>query len=204
MRYNVNGDFMNFFSIAHLIYIIICILICLAFYYIFRNKSEKVKYIATFIPSLLALIVHFLKLLIPEYRNTLPDSLLAITPETICATSTLIFPFIYISKNKALKDYMAIVGILSGFLTIIIPGDIIGYSPFNIEVMRFFFAHLMILITPLFMLIFKIHTLTKKWIKHTLITFFIILAIVALDNLTYIYIKGGKQGVEDYINSLNP
>ena len=75
------------------------------------------------IPLILALIVHFLNPLIPVYRDNLPESLMAITLESICAISTVAFPFIYVSKSKALKDYMVVLGIISGFLTLLIPAE---------------------------------------------------------------------------------
>ena len=138
------------FSLEHIFYLIISVIILGCFYLILKNKSSKTKYIATLIPLILSFIIHFLKLLIPEYRNNLPSSIISITPETICAISTLTFPFIYISKNQKLKDYMVVIGIISGTLTLLIPTEIQGYSIFNIETIRFFFAHLVILMSPLF------------------------------------------------------
>lgn len=191
------------FSLSHILYLLISAIICISFYFIFRNKSEKVKYIATFIPLILAFIVHFLKLLIPEYRNNLPASIISITPETICAISTLAFPFIYISRNEKLKDYMVIIGIISGALTLLIPTEIQGYSIFNIETIRFFFAHLVILMSPLFMYIFKIHTLTKKWVKNTLIIFLIACLTIIINGLLFTYILEGKEALLSFLEQLN-
>ena len=160
------------------------------------------KKIAVFIPLAIAVILHFLKLLIPEYRNELPYSLVSLTPETICATSTIIFPFIYWSKSTTLKDYMVILGLTSGVLTLLSPGDIIGYNPLNIEVMRFFVAHLVIFMVPLFMVLFNIHRPSKKWFKHTILTFLVVILLVLLDNVIYQYIIGGKEGVKNYFEEM--
>ena len=176
----------------HFLYIKICAIICIFFYIIFRNKSQKTKYIAVYIPVCLAFVVHFLKLLIPEYKNDLPQSLLSISPETLCAISTLTFPFIYISKSKKLKDYMLVFGIISGLATILLPVNIQGYAPFDIEVMRFYFAHLCILITPLFMYIFKIHKLEKGWVKNVLQILLIAIIIMLIDNFIFIYLTQGQ------------
>lgn len=191
---------MTIFSLSHIIYLLICAIIVVAYYFIFKNKSKKVQNIALFIPLVLAFIIHFLKPLIPVYKDNLPQSLQALTPESICAISTLIFPFIYFSKNKALKDYMVVVGTISGFLTLIIPADVLGIDPTNIEVIRFFFAHLTIFMVPLLMYLFDIHKLKGNWVKNTLIIFAIAVLIMILDTLLFTFIYEGKQGLLDMFN----
>lgn len=191
---------MTIFSLSHIIYLLICAIIVVAYYFIFKNKSKKVQNIALFIPLALAFIIHFLKPLIPVYKDNLPQSLQALTPESICAISTLIFPFIYFSKNKALKDYMVVVGTISGFLTLIIPADVLGIDPTNIEVIRFFFAHLTIFMIPLLMYLFDIHKLKGNWVKNTLIIFAIAVLIMILDTLLFTFIYEGKQGLLDMFN----
>lgn len=190
---------MKMFSLSYFIYLAICAIICIAFYFIFKNKSKKTQFIAILIPLFLSFIIHFLKLLIPIYRDQLPSSIMSITPETICAISTLAFPFIYISKSVILKNYMVILGVISGFLTLIVPGDIIGINPLNIEVMRFFFAHLVIFMCPLFMYIFNIHRPKGKWIKHTLLTLLVVLTIMVIDNIAFTFILEGKESGIEYL-----
>lgn len=198
------GDIMiKLFSLSHIFYLLVSFIICLIFYFLLKNKNNKFKYIATFIPLILSFIIHFLKLLIPEYRNNFPISIISITPETICAISTLTFPFIYISKNNKLKDYMVVMGIISGIVTLIIPTEIQGYPIFNIETIRFFFAHLVIFMSSFFMYIFKIHTPTKKWVKNTLVIFLIACIIMIIDGLLFTYILEGKQAFLELLKQLN-
>lgn len=188
---------MKLFSLSYFIYLAICALICVSFYFIFRNKSKKTQFIAILIPLYLSFIIHFFKLFIPIYRENLPSSIISITPETICAISTLAFPFIYISKSIVLKNYMVVLGIISGFLTLIMPGDILGMDPLNIEVMRFFFSHLVILMCPLFMYIFNIHRPQGKWKKHTLLTLLLVFLIMTIDLIAFTFIIEGKEaGIE--------
>jgi len=194
---------MKIFSIYYFMYLFICLLICITFYFIFRKQNKKVQYIATFVPLVLAFIVHFLKLLIPEYRNNLPNSIITITFETICATSTLIFPFIYLSKNIPLKNYFVVIGIISGLATIVLPLDAQGYHPFDIEIIRFFFAHLVILMSPLFTFIFNIHRPKGKWIKHTILILLAIILIVTLNNTLFTFILEGKEAGINYLKKLN-
>jgi hypothetical protein len=112
----------------------------------------------------------------------MPESLIEITLSTPCSISALSFPFIYMSKNQKLKDYMVVFGMISGVATLLFPLDIQGLSMFNIDVIRFYTAHLIILLVPLYIYIFKLHTLTNKWAKHTIIVFLIVLLIIVINN----------------------
>lgn len=192
----------NMFSISYFIYLIICALICVGFYFLFRNKSKKTQYIAILTPMVISLVIHFLKLLTPVYRNELPYSIISITPETICAISTLAFPFIFLSKSKILKDYMVVVGVVSGFLTLIIPGEALGFHPLDIEALRFYFAHLVIFMCPLFTYIFKFHKLEKGWIKHTLLLLLLVIIIMMCDNILFTFILKGHDAGMAYLEEL--
>lgn len=193
---------MQMFSLSHILYLIISASICIAFYFIFRNKSQKTKETAIFVSLILGVIVHFIKILIPEYRNNLPSSLISITAESICAISALSFPFIYKSKNLALKNYMVVVGVISGVATLLIPGDILGKNPLDVDVIRFFTAHTIILLSPLFMYIFNIHRPTGKWVKHTLVVLLIVFVIMILNNLIFTFILEGKDSFIELLKEM--
>lgn len=173
-------DNVNWFT--YFIYIFLVACVGVIFYFAMRNKSEKVKYYTIMGILIFGFFLHFSKMLLPDYRNNMPDSLIYITFTTPCAISAMTFPFIYMSKNKTLKDYMVVFGIISGLGTILFPLDINGRSFFDIEVLRFYTAHSIILYAPLFTYIFKIHTPTKKWIKHTILLFLLVLLIIAINN----------------------
>ena len=177
INYLTNINWLSFFF-----YNILIALICIGFYFLMKNKSDKCKYYTILTLLFLGILIHFSKLLIPEYQQLFPQSILEVTLSTPCAISALTFPFIFMSKNKALKDYMVIFGILSGVTTLLFPLDIQGKSMFDIDVIRFYVAHSLILLTPLFTYIFKIHTPTKNWIKNTLIIFLIVIVIIVVNN----------------------
>ncbi len=177
LEYLANINWLSYFF-----YNILIALICVGFYFLMRNKSDKAKYYTILTLLIIGIFVHFSKLLIPEYQNTMPDSIIEVTLSSPCAISALTFPFIYLSKNKTLKDYLVVFGIISGVATLLFPLDIQGKSMFDIDVVRFYVAHLIILLTPLFTYIFKIHTLTKKWVKHTILLFLLVLLIIVINN----------------------
>ena len=168
--------------LSYVFYNILITLFCIGFYYLLRNKSDKVKYYTILSLLILGILLHFSKLLIPEYQQTMPNSLIEITLSSPCAISALTFPFIFISKNKTLKDYMIVFGVISGIATLLFPLDIHGKSMFDVDVIRFYAAHLIILLTPLFTYIFKIYTPSKKWIKHTLLILLLVCLVIVVNN----------------------
>ena len=89
------------FSISYFVYIAIFVVLLIILSKFLKTKSDAFN--KRFISGLLffALIVHFSKLLFPPYVNT-ELALKKITPENICAFSTLTFPFIFLGKNKLL------------------------------------------------------------------------------------------------------
>ena len=168
--------------LSYVFYNILIILLCIGFYYLMRNKSDKAKYYTILSLLIFGIFLHFTKLLIPEYQQTMPESLLEITLSTPCAISALTFPFIYMSKSKSFKDYMVVFGFVSGVATLLFPLDIHGKSMFDVDVIRFYAAHLIILLAPLFTYIFKIYIPSKKWVKHTLLVILLVCLVIVINN----------------------
>ena len=193
---------MTLFSLTHILYLLGCAIVCTSLYFILKNKSEKTKKATLLAIMFASLVIHFLKLFTPKYYNDLPQSLRSITPESLCAISTLIFPFIFISKNKALRDYMVVFGTLSGIATLLIPGDLLGTPVNDIEITRFFFAHLVIFMCPFLTYVFNIHRPSKKWLLNNILIIFIMLNVIALDHVVFTYITQGKEGLNNYLTPL--
>ena len=128
---------------------------------------------------------------------------MTITPESACAISTLSFPFIYFSKSKILKNYMVVMGIVSGAISLILPIGSEQIHPYSIEMIRFFYAHLAIFMTSLFMYIFNIYRPTGKWIKHTILLFLLCLYIAHIDQIIFTFVLEGKEAGMDYLKELN-
>jgi len=84
-----------------------------------------------------------------------------VSPMSICAVSTFIFPFIFMSKNKVLKDYMFYIGILSGLLAMLYPGAIMG-ERVGFDAVRFYVAHGIISFAPLMMVLCGHHEINWR------------------------------------------
>lgn len=156
---------------------------------IFIQKMEQKKQ-KIFIFSLLlfGFILHFFKLAFAPYKALLPKSIRKITFENICAVSTLIFPFIFLSKNKYLKDYMFYMGVISGTAAILVPAT--DYYPYlNFDTCRFYLCHMVIGIAPLLMVVANIHTLDYHRIWMLPILFLCVQGLIAMNDVIMVKCK---------------
>ena len=123
-----------------------------------------------------AWLLHFAKLLFSPYNELFPESIRKVTFENICAISTLVFPFLFLSKNKVLRDYMLVMGIASGLAAYLYPTEAIfdtfdsiyfgRKDAFSFDVIRFYYAHLVIFLAPFLMGYFKLHVFSFKRIGY--------------------------------------
>ena len=178
------------------LYIGLAILLTIIFILFLKNKDDKFKH--RFILFLLfsALALHFLKLAFYPYNQMFPTIIRKVTFENICAISTLIFPFIYLSKNKILKDYMLVMGIAAGIAAYIYPTEAIldtfdsvyfgRKSAFSFDVIRFYYAHFVIFVAPFLMASFKMHVFSFKRVLYIPVMVLCIFLIIFLNELLLI------------------
>lgn len=176
-------------SLFYYIYLVLCIGAFVGLYFLLRHKSEKVKYWALF--GILAgnFVLHFLKLAFPQYSSqSFPEIVRKCSFENICAVSTLIFPFIYISKWKAGKDYMFYLGSVSGLLGCFAPMPAIGLEFYQLETIRYYICHAGIWIVPVLMVVLGIHKLNYRRIWKTYVIYFAVLGTIIVNELILIRI----------------
>ena len=144
-------------SLFYYIYILICLGAFFGLYFGLRKKSEKAKYWTLYGILMFNFVLHFLKIALPYYyERGFPEVLRKCSFENICAVSTMIFPFAYLSKSNSLKDYMFYLGIISGIIGCAAPMPVIGLQFYHLEVIRYYICHASIWIVPLLMVIFGI------------------------------------------------
>ena len=134
-------------------------------YYLLKNKSHKVQSIVLFSILAFGLLMHFMKALYPPYSvdeaRMLRDSWFV----NICGANISLFPFFFLSKNKKLKDYMVYIGIISGLIALFYPQEPLAKSNQlgeQLDIIRFYFHHWMLLAVPLLMVLLKHHKLSYK------------------------------------------
>lgn len=170
------------FSISYFAMIIIFLVFLMGSLIWLKTKSTRYKKI--FIGSLLSfsLLLHFCKLFFPPYVN---DDLAfrKITPENICAVSTLVFPFVFFSKSKTIKDYMFYLGVLSGSLAIFLPIEAFGKYIFTFDAIRFYVAHIIITVAPFLMVATGLHKLDYRRIYKVPLVFIGVLCIILINEI---------------------
>lgn len=169
----------------YFMYIFIALLMIIGLYQGLKNRSDIVKKRVLFGILLSAFIVHFLKYFIYPYTTIEPyQRIRKISFENISATHTLLFPFIFLSNKRILKDYLVIGGIVSGLIPILYPLDAMAasfdgsYFPvkdaFSIEVIRFYYAHIVFLLIGILTPALGLH---KIKVENAYQTLFVILSI---------------------------
>ncbi len=137
----------------------------LGLYFGLRNKSAKVQKGVLFGLLAFGLLLHFLKVYIPPYSvdeaRMLRDSWFV----NICGANIALFPFFFWSKNDKVKDYMFYIGMLSGLIALFYPQEPIAKADQageQLDIVRFYYHHWMVMAVPLLMVLFGHHQLSYK------------------------------------------
>jgi len=182
------------FSISYFIYLGIFIFLLIGLSSLLKHKSEAFNTRVISGMLFFALVLHFSKLLFPPYVNT-DLALKKITPENICAFSTLAFPFIFLTRNKYLKDYMFFIGLISGTLAIVFPAEAFGKEPLIFDTIRFYIAHMIITIAPFLMVFTGLHKLDYHRVFAVSLIFICVMAIILINEI--ILIEIGQVNIDE-------
>lgn len=134
-------------------------------YFLLKNRSVKTQKAVLFALLAVGFLLHFLKAYIPPYSvdeaRLLRDSWFV----NICAANIALFPFMFFSKNEKIKDYMFYIGVMSGLIALFYPQEPmakIDQLAEQLDIVRFYYHHWMLLTVPLLMVLFKHHKLSYK------------------------------------------
>lgn len=179
----------------------------LGLYFGLRNSKPWIQKTVLFSLLVFGLLLHFLKVYIPPYSvdeaRKLRDSWFV----NICGANIALFPFLFWSKKKAIKDYMFYIGVLSGLIALFYPQEPLAKSNQAgeiLDILRFYYHHWMVMAVPLLMVLLKLHTLSWKRILSApvgilLLMLFIILNQFFQAELGFIPIRGA-QGFDHVMN----
>lgn len=121
-------------------------------YFALRRASVLTQKAVLFGLLVLGLVLHFLKMYIPPYSVDEARLLRDAWFVNICAGNIALFPFLFFSKNKYVKDYMFYLGVLSGLIALLYPQEPMAKVDQTAEfwdIVRFYFHHWMLLAVPL-------------------------------------------------------
>ena len=134
-------------------------------YYLLRNKSDTTKKVVLFSFLAAGFLMHFLKVYIPPYSvdeaRMLRDSWFV----NICGANIGLFPFMFWIKNDKVKDYMFYIGVISGLIALFYPQEPLAKSNQigeQLDMIRFYYHHWMVLAIPLLMVLLNLHKLSYK------------------------------------------
>ena len=134
-------------------------------YFLLRNRSTTTKKVVLFSLLVFGLLLHFLKVYIPPYSvdeaRMLRDSWFV----NICGANIALFPFLFFSKKDKVKDYMFYIGVLSGLIALFYPQEPLAKLDQlgeQLDIIRFYYHHWMVLAVPLLMVLLGLHKLSYK------------------------------------------
>lgn len=159
----------------------------LVLFFALRGRRAVVQKAVLFALLAINFAFHFLKMLFPPYSIGRFDYYIqTITPENVCAINTMIFPFIFIFKNKSLRDYMFYIGVISGIAASWIPMSISTAGVFDFDTIRYYSCHTVLWVVPLLMVIFGIHRLDYRRIIFTPLIYILALTVIVANEVVLI------------------
>ena len=157
--------YIDMFNFWYFFWLILAAGMTAGLYFLLKNRSVKTQKAVLFALLAVGFLLHFLKAYIPPYSvdeaRLLRDSWFV----NICAANIALFPFMFFSKNEKIKDYMFYIGVISGLIALFYPQEPmakIDQLAEQLDIVRFYYHHWMLLTVPLLMVLFKHHKLSYK------------------------------------------
>ena len=155
-------------------------------YFLLRGKSEFTQKAVLFGLLAAGFALHFLKVYIPPYSvdeaRMLRDSWFV----NICGANIALFPFMFWSKNDKVKDYMFYIGVISGTIALFYPQEPIAkldQLAEQLDIVRFYYHHWMVLAVPLLMVLLGHHKLSYKRIFSAPIGLLLLMLFIMLNQI---------------------
>ncbi len=180
----------NYFSFAHVLYLLIAAGLVAGLYFLFRRKGLRAQRVAVLSLVLINVIQHLFKLEIyPMYDGGF-NSLC--TAYNMCALLILLSPLAHLVKFAPLRDFVYYIGASAGLVALVVPYWNIGDDAFSGEFIRFFICHALLLASSLLPLLFGHHKASWRRCFFLGIAFFAGVGLIILNDV--IAIKLGIYG----------
>lgn len=166
-------------------------------YFLLRKKSTTTQKAVLFGFLAFGLLMHFTKVYYPPYSvdeaRMLRDSWFV----NICGANIGLFPFLFFSKSSKVKDYMFYIGVISGLISLFYPQEPLAKANQlgeQLDILRFYYHHWMVLGVPLLMVLLGLHKPSYKrilWAPTGLLVLmlFIILNQILMSELGFIPLR---------------
>lgn len=157
--------YISMFNSWYFFWLLLCGGATAGLYFLLRRRSAFTQKAVLLGFLLLGLALHFLKVYIPPYSvdeaRMLRDSWFV----NICGANIALFPFFFLSKNEKIRDYMFYIGVLSGLIALFYPEEPmakLNQAGEQLDIIRFYYHHWMVLAVPLLMVLLGHHKLSYK------------------------------------------
>ena len=166
-------------------------------YFLLRGKSVFTQKAVLFGLLAAGFAMHFLKVYIPPYSVDEARMLRDAWFVNICGANIALFPFLFFSKNDRIKDYMFYIGMISGLIALFYPQEPMAkldqYAE-QLDILRFYYHHWMVMAVPLLMVMLGHHKLSYKRVLSAptgllLVMLFIMLNQIFQSELGYIPLR---------------
>lgn len=154
--------FIELWNTNHLITIGAFLVIAVIFGLVLKGKDSGVQRKVLIVLAFVNLALHFAKLFLPEYKDLMPESISAVTFESISAALAIMAPIILLTKNKVMKDFLFYMGVIASLFAIIYPLDVIGRELTEYEVIRYYLSNVLVFLVAFYMVFFGHHGLDLK------------------------------------------
>ena len=178
--------FIAMFNFWYFFWLILAVGATAGLYFLLRNRSAFVQKTVLFSLLAFGLLLHFLKVYIPPYSvdeaRMLRDSWFV----NICGANIALFPFLFFSKKNAVKDYMFYIGVLSGLIALVYPQEPmakVDQLGEQLDIVRFYYHHWMVLAVPLLMVLLGHHKLSYKRILTAPTGLLLVMLFIMLNQL---------------------
>ena len=202
--------FIAMFNGWYFFWLLVCAGATAGLYFLLRKQSRFTQNAVLFGLLLFGFVLHFLKAYIPPYSvdeaRMLRDSWFI----NICGANIALFPIMFFAKDDRVKDYMFYIGVISGLIAIFYPQEPIAkvdQLAEQLDIIRFYYHHWMVLAVPLMMVLLGHHKLSVKRILSAptgllLLMLFIMLNQIFQSELGFIPLRdrGNFFGI-DYKNT---
>lgn len=197
------------FNIWYFFWITISVGMFFGVYFLLRSRTEKTQKIVLWSILAFALLLHFLKFFIPPYSTDINRLYRDSWFVNICGANIFLFPILFLTKNKYLKDYMFYIGVLSGIISVLAPLEPLQKSNQVgewLDIVRFYIHHSILWIVPLNMVLFRLHTIDwrRVWVVPACllgVMLFIILNQIFQSELGFIPLRSDDMLDVNYKNS---
>lgn len=197
------NDIIHYGSPMYLVSLFLPIIILLILWYILHFFSKRVQWWFIFILMMINLCQHIFKAYVwyPLYHGEI--SLIQITFYNICATSILLSPIIFISKNKVLNEAIFYFGVIGGIFSVMVPYGYEGAHALTWNYARYAACHAILLMTSALPVLLGI---TKPDVKRFWSLGFVYMGfelLVFSDNVFFKYLANGHDLNAAYLEFYN-